>query len=83
MVGALKMGTWEDPRFQKMMDQLTYKNNAERAGLLDLDHVVLDLQGFGALDQQLLSQMFGDTGPLLRVGFSDLRTLVITMGGGD
>lgn len=82
MVHALKSGIWIDPRWQMIMDQLTYRNHVERAGLLDLDHLTLDLQNFSSLNQKTLRQLFGTQGPMLRVGFADLRTLVITMGGG-
>ena len=82
LIGLLKSGVFADARYARVMERLEWRSGAEVRGGVEIDHIVLPLDGLGGIDQEKVAAAFGAEGVLVRLGAVDGKYVVVSLGGG-
>jgi len=82
LLELLKSGVVIEPQAVATLNRLEYRRSAETLGNVLIDHLVVDLAGLEATDEELLRKVVGEEGILIRIGAVDDKHTVATFGGG-
>ena len=81
-VGLLKSDVFADARYARVMERLEWRSGAEVRGGVEINHIVLPLDGLGGIDKEKVAAAFGAEGVLVRIGAVDGKYVVVSLGGG-
>ncbi|MCH9003399.1 MAG: hypothetical protein IIC02_12575 [Planctomycetes bacterium] len=81
-VELLKSDIFADARYARVLERLEWRGGAEVRSGVEIDHIVLPLDGLGGIDQEKVAAAFGAEGVLVRLGAVDGKYVVVSLGGG-
>jgi hypothetical protein len=82
IVRVWKRGVFVNPDVNSVLEKLEYRRGVETSSGVTIDHLVLDLSGYEAVDKAAISRLFGEEGLLERIGVVDDHYVVQSIGGG-
>ncbi|MCH8243004.1 MAG: hypothetical protein IH897_10395, partial [Planctomycetes bacterium] len=82
LVGLLKSDIFADARYARVLERVEWRGGVEVRSGVEIDHIVLPLDGLGGIDQEKVAAAFGAEGVLVRLGAVDGKYVVVSLGGG-
>lgn len=82
LVGLMKSDIFADARYARVLERLEWRGGAEVRSGVEIDHILLPLDGLGGIDQEKVAAAFGVEGVLVRLGAVDGKYVVVSLGGG-
>lgn len=82
LIHVLKSGVFADDRYARVVERLEWRDKAESRSGVDINHIVLRLDGLDALHAEKAATAFGPEGILVRIGAVDQKYVVASLGGG-
>ena len=82
LVGLLKSDIFADARYARVLERVEWRGGVEVRSGVEINHIVLPLDGLGDIDQEKVAAAFGAEGVLVRLGAVDGKYVVVSLGGG-
>ena len=82
LIRVLKSGVFADARYARVVERLEWRSRVESRSGVEIDHIVLRLDGLDAGHAEKAATAFGPEGILVRIGAVDHKYVVVSLGGG-